>query len=265
MNADSKDVFGNAKSYEAYVGRWSRFVAAEFIDWLGIASGQTWLDIGAGTGILSQVILQKASPTRVVGIDLSPELIEYARQQLHDERLEFRIGDAQNIQFESPEFDVAVAGLVLNFLPSPSQALKRMNQAVKNGGTVAAYVWDYRGQMEMMRQFWDAAIVVDPVASEMDAGQRFTICEPNNLRALFEAEGLRKVDVIPIDIQTQFKNFDDYWLPFLGAQGSVSKYLGGINDETLNAIREQLQKQLPRTENGEIPLVARAWAVKGTK
>jgi hypothetical protein len=116
-----------------------------------------------------------------------------------------------------------------------------------------------------MRQFWDAAIVVDPVASEMDAGQRFTICEPNNLRALFESEGLKAVDVIPIDIQTRFKNFDDYWLPFLGAQGSVSKYLGGINDETLNAIREQVQKQLPTTESGEIPLIARAWAVKGKK
>jgi ubiquinone/menaquinone biosynthesis C-methylase UbiE len=265
MQSDFKDVFGNAKSYESFVGRWSRLVAEKFIDWLEIPSGQAWLDVGAGTGILSQLILQKASPIKVLGIDSSEQLIEFARQQIQEERLEFRIGDALNLPIEEPQFDVAVAGLVLNFLSSPPQAVKSMSQAIKNGGTVAAYVWDYSGQMEMMRHFWNAAIAVDPAASEMDSGQRFTICEPNNLRALFESADLKAVELIPIDVQTRFKNFDDYWLPFLGAQGSVSKYLGGINDESRNAIREQLQKQLPINNDGEIPLVARAWAVKGRK
>jgi SAM-dependent methyltransferase len=259
-----QDTFANAKAYEAYVGRWSRFVAEEFLDWLQVPTNQAWLDVGAGTGILSHIILQKASPTKVVGIDSSAAYLEYARQHVQDERLEFKIGDALNLGFEA-EFDVAVAGLVLNFLPSPAQAVKSMRQAVKDGGTVAAYVWDYSGRMEMMRQFWEAAKVVDPASSEMDAGHLFTICEPNNLKALFVAEGLSEVDVRPIDIQTHFKDFDDYWLPFPKAQGSIGKYLQGINDETLNAIREQLQKQLPTTDKGEIPLTARAWAVKGKK
>lgn len=99
--------------------------------------------------------------------------------------------------------------------------------------------------MEMMRQFWDAAIQVDPSAREMDAGQRFAICEPDNLRALFQSVGLDAVQVMPIDIPIPFKDFDDFWLPFLGAQGSVSKYLHGWSDETCNAIRDQLRRQLP--------------------
>jgi hypothetical protein len=117
--------------------------------------------------------------------------------------------------------------------------------------------------MEMMRHFWDAAIKVDPSASEMDSGQRFAICKPDNLHALFHAEGLADIEVIPIDIQTQFRDFDDYWLPFLAAQGSVSKYLRGLSEETLTAVRNQLQQQLPTKDDGAIPLVARAWAVKG--
>jgi ubiquinone/menaquinone biosynthesis C-methylase UbiE len=265
MTANFGGTFSNAKAYEGYVGRWSRLVAPQFIDWLEIAPERAWLDVGAGTGILTQAILDKASPTKVIAVDLSPEFIELARQNVQDARVEFRVEDAAKIAYESPQFDVAVAGLVLNFVPDPKQATQNMTQAVKAGGTVAAYVWDYGGQMEMMRHFWDAATKVDHSASEMEAGQRFEICRPENLRALFESVDLKAVDAIPIDIQTPFQNFDDYWLPFLGAQGSVSKYLRGLNDQTLNAIRDQLQRQLPTTEDGKIPLVARAWAVKGKK
>lgn len=265
MTSDFGDAFSSAKSYEGYVGRWSHLVAQRFVDWLEAAPGQAWLDVGAGTGILTQVILQAASPAKVVGIDQSQNYIEFARQRIHDDRVEFRVGDALSIAFHSPQFDAAVAGLVLNFVPSPQQVVAGMIEAVRDGGIVAAYVWDYGGQMEMMRHFWDAAIKVDPAASEMDAGQRFAICEPDNLHALFQSLHLTAVETIPIDIPTRFTDFADYWLPFLGAQGSVSKYLRGLNDETLNALRNQLQGQLPVAGDGSISLVARAWAVKGKK
>lgn len=261
----SENVFSNAKAYEGYVGRWSRFVAKEFIGWLGVGTNQIWFDLGAGTGILTQTILEEASPTKVIAVDFSQDYIDFARQRVQDKRVEFRVEDATNVAYETPQFDVAVAGLVLNFLPAPQQAINSMTQAVKAGGTVGAYVWDYSGRMEMMRHFWDAAIVVDASAKEMDAGQRFAICHPDNLREGFQTAGLTAVEVIPIDIQTRFKDFDDYWLPFLGAQGSVSKYLRGLDDTMKNAVRDQLQKQLPITDDGSISLIARAWAAKGKR
>lgn len=265
MQSDYGSTFNNAQAYEGYVGRWSRPVGQRFIEWLDIAPGGRWLDVGAGTGILTEVILQEASPAKIIGVDLSAEYIEFARQRVQDDRVEFRVEDAATIAVEAPEFDVAVAGLVLNFVPAPEQAVSSMIRAVKDGGTVAAYVWDYGGGMEMIRHFWDAAIEVDPAAKAMDPGQRFAICEPDNLHAAFQAPGLQGVEVIPIDIQTPFKDFDDYWLPFLGAQGSVSKYLRGLNDEMRTALRDQLQRQLATAADGGIALVARAWAVKGTK
>lgn len=265
MKTDSGDSFGNAQAYEGYVGRWSRLVAQQFVAWLDIAPQRVWLDVGAGTGILTRVILQGASPARVVGLDLSPEYIDFARQHVRDERVEFRVEDAAHSVSESPEFDVSVAGLVLNFVPSPEEATENMARAVRGGGTVAAYVWDYSGQMQMMRHFWDAASKIDPAAGEMDSGPRFAICRPENLRALFQSLGLEAVEVMPIDVPTHFKDFDDYWLPFLGAQGSISKYFRGLSEDRRGALRDQLQKQLPRTDNGEIHLIARAWAVKGKK
>ena len=242
-----------------------RLVARQFVAWLAAAPGRAWLDLGAGTGVLAEVIVRQASPARIVGVDLSPEYIAFARQRIADDRVEFRVEDVARMAVAEPQFDVAVAGLVLNFLPDPRQTVSSMTQAVRSGGWIAAYVWDYGGRMEMMRHFWDAASEVDPAARAMDAGQRFTLCHPANLRALWQAVGLQAVDVIPIDVPTHFKDFDDYWLPFLGAQGSVSKYLRGLDDEARAALRDQLQRRLPTTDQGEIRLMARAWAVKGQK
>ncbi len=265
MKPDSDGIFSNAEAYEAYVGRWSRLVAPQFVAWLDLVPGLTWLDVGAGTGVLSLVTAQKMSPAKIVGVDLSVEYIDYARQHIHDHRIEFRVEDAASIAVETPQFDAAVAGLLLNFVPSPQQVLKNMIQTVKPGGTIAAYVWDYGGRMDMMRHFWKAAMAVDPAAQSMDAGQRFAICKPDNLRALFQSVSLSSVDVVALDIQTRFKDFDDYWLPFLGAQGSVASYLRALDDDRRSALQAQLQRQLPISAGGTIALVARAWAVKGIK
>ncbi|MBC7812941.1 MAG: SAM-dependent methyltransferase, partial [Burkholderiales bacterium] len=140
-----------------------------------------------------------------------------------------------------------------------------MAQAVKRGGVVAAYVWDYAGRMEMIRHFWEAAIAIDPTAAELDSGKQFPICQPDNFRALFEQEALNDIELIPIDVQARFTNFEDFWLPFLGAQGSVSKYLRSLDGDTLSRISEQLHKQLPVNSDGTIDLILRAWAVKSIR
>ena len=80
--------------------------------------------------------------------------------------------------------DVAVSGLVLNFIPAPQQALRELRRCTAPGGTVAAYVWDYAGHVQFMRHFWDAAVALDPAAREKDEGVRFPICHPDRLAGL---------------------------------------------------------------------------------
>jgi SAM-dependent methyltransferase len=192
-----------------------------------------------------------------VGVDTSSVYLDLARQRVHDVHVEFRVEDAADLTFEPALFDVSVAGLVLNFVPAPQQAVSSMARVVKNEGIVAAYVWDYEGRMDMMRHFWDAAAAIDPAAREMEVGQHYALCQPDRLRSLFQSAGLTAVDVTFIDVQTRFKDFDDYWLPFLNAQGSAARYMRSLNAETRAALRDQLQKQLPTTGTGEIPLMAR--------
>ena len=254
--------FGNAEVYERFVGRWSRLVAPQFLNWLNVPKELGWLDVGTGTGVLSQAILDQVLPTKLIGIDASSEYVHLARERIKDNRVEFQVSDATNLEFEQ-RFDVAVAGLVINFIPEPEKMLLSMQQAVKSGGLIGIYVWDYSGKMEMMRYFWDAAISLDPVASEMDSGKRFTICRPEALRTLFQEVGMEEVEVTALDVECHFQDFDDYWLPFLGAQGSVSRYIQSLNETQRTALRAQLLNQLPINNDGTIDLIARVWAVKG--
>jgi SAM-dependent methyltransferase len=262
---ESKEVWGSGDSYEPYVGRWSRLVAREFIRWLALPENGHWLDVGCGTGALSQMILELANPKKVKGLDRSEDYAEFARSKVNDPRAEFEVGNAQMLPLESGAFDVAVSGLVLNFVPQPAQMISEMVRVIRKGGTIALYVWDYAGKMQMMRHFWNAVTALDPTARDLDEGQRFPVCNPNSLINLFQNVGLFEVEVHPIDISTDFKDFEDYWTPFLGGQGPAPGYAMSLNEEQRARLRQRIYNSLPFALDGSIPLTARAWAVRGTK
>jgi SAM-dependent methyltransferase len=259
------DVWASGAAYEPYVGRWSRRVARALLRWLALPPHLEWLDIGCGTGALSQTIAQTAQPARVRGIDPSQGFVDFARAQLDDARVSFDVGDARDLPYDDAAFDVAVSGLVLNFVAEPARAAAQIARVVRPGGTAAAYVWDYAGKMQLMRHFWNAAQALDPAARELDEGRRFPLCSPQPLHELFSAAGLRDVAVRAIDVDTDFRDFDDYWSPFLGGQGPAPTYARALSDAARETLRERLRSALPTAIDGSIPLVARAWAVRGTR
>ena len=263
--AHREDRWSAGDAYEPYVGRWSRLVAAEFLEWLPVPANAGWLDVGCGTGALSETILERAAPRKVVGVDAAEPFVEFAQSRLRDPRAEVRLGDAKALPCDDAEFDAAVAGLVLNFVPDPAQAVREMKRAVRRGGTVAVYVWDYAGEMQLMRRFWDAAVLLDPAARDLDEGQRFPICQPERLLARWQDAGLVNTAVRVIDIPTVFRDFDDYWMPFLGGQGPAPGYCVSLSEAERGALREHLRATLTAAADGTIPLQARAFAVRGAR
>jgi SAM-dependent methyltransferase len=257
------DTWDDGATYEPYIGRWSRVVAQHFIDWLALPQGAAWLDFGCGTGALSQTILARANPRVVIGCDRSPGFIAYAQSQTSDARARFGLAEPPELPRLAGGFDAVVAGLVLNFLPVPVEGVLAMRARVRPGGTVAAYVWDYAGRMELIRRFWDAAIELDETARPLDEAVRFPSCRPEPLALQFLLAELQDVAVRSIDVPTVFQNFDDYWAPFLGGQGPAPGYARSLTPDRQAELRETLRRRLASAPDGTIPLTARAWAVKG--
>jgi SAM-dependent methyltransferase len=255
------EAWTTGRDYESYVGRWSRGIAPEFVDWLALEPGAGWLDVGCGTGALSSAIVERAAPSRVVGVDPSIGFLSYAVERRAPAR--GAVADAHALPLVEAAFDACVSGLVLNFLGDPPRAVGEMGRVVRPGGTVAAYVWDYAEGMQLLRLFWDAVVRLDPDAAELDEGRRFPLANPDALAGLFHEAGLSQVESRGIELETRFASFDDLWSPFLGGQGPAPGYVATLNDERRVELAEELSANLPVAEDASITLRARAWAVRG--
>jgi SAM-dependent methyltransferase len=256
------DTWASGQRYEPYVGRWSRLVAPRFVAWLDQPPGLRWLDVGCGTGALTETVLRDAAPASVLGIDPSPGFLASAAAGVRDSRATFVLGDARALPVDDAAVDVVVSGLVLNFLPDPVAALRELHRTVVDG-TVAFYVWDYAGEMQMMRWFWDVAVDLDPSAADRQEGSRFAFCRPGPLAEVAAAAGLAEVQVTDVVVPTHFPDFDDYWTPFLSAQAPAPSYVASLGETARTALREALRSRLPTADDGSISLTARAWAVSG--
>ena len=258
------DVWAVGSAYDAYVGRWSRLVAEEFVAWLARPAGRRWLDVGCGTGALTATVLRTADPARVAGVDRSVSFLADARGGTADPRAAFTAGDAVALPLAGDRFDVVVSGLALNFVPQPERAAAEAARVAAPGGVAAAYVWDYAEGMQMMRWFWDAATDIDPAVAQRDEAARFPLCRPEPLARLWSGAGLREVSTRAITIPTVFAGFDDYWRPFLGGQGAAPAYAMSLPPAHRDALRDLLRARVPARPDGTIALTATAWAVRGT-
>lgn len=258
------DSWDSSHAYEQYVGRWSRGVATEFLRWLAPAPGLAWADVGCGTGALASSIVEACEPASVSGVDSSDGFVAQARTRIGDPRAHFETGDATRLPWRPGVHDVTVSGLVLNFVDDHESMVREMARVTRPGGRVGAYVWDYAGGMQMMRHFWNAAIAVSPHDAKLDQAERFPLCQPGPLQALFEQVGLKSVTVRAFDIPTVFQDFEDYWNPFLGRTGAAPSYLASVGAEVQERIRLYLKSRLASTRGGPIELVARAWGVQGS-
>jgi SAM-dependent methyltransferase len=257
-------MFSAADAYERFMGRWSRAIAPLLVRFAGVRDGDLLLDIGSGTGALADAMAAAAPASRIVGVDPSAAYVGFAQRRHPGTLVRFEEGDAQQLRFEDDSFDRTLSLLVINFIPDRARALAELSRVTRPGGTVAAAVWDYGRGMEMLRVFWDEAVAMTPAAEARDE-RHMPLCRAGELAALWRAHGLQDVAEEPLDVETRFASFEDYWSPFLEKQGPAGAYVAAL----AQAEREHLRQRLRRRLIGDgldrpIVLRARAWAVRGT-
>ncbi len=225
----------DAAGYELLMGRWSRLLAPQFLDFARVQRGMQVLDLGCGTGSLSRDLLERLGDAgRVVGVDISPAFVEHAKETIVDPRASFDVQDATDLSFETGRFDAALSLLVLNFVPQCRDAVSQMVRVTRSGGLLAAATWDQAGGFGMMNMFLDTAAALDEEARDVRARARAALLtREGELEAAFREAGALDVEEATLMIRMRFIDFQDYWSAFL--RGSA--YVNGLDAERRERLR----------------------------
>jgi ubiquinone/menaquinone biosynthesis C-methylase UbiE len=249
----------SADAYDRYMGRYSRRLASVFADFVQLDPGWRVLDVGCGPGALLSELASRVGANRVAGADPSPSFVSACAERVPG--ADVRLAPAEALPWPDRSFDAVVSQLVVSFLEDADAGLREMARVVREGGVIAASSWDYGGQMQMLRTFWDAALALDPAAP--DEARVMGFSDPDSLQELWLRTGLRDVEVLPLGVEVEYADFDDYWQPFLTGTGPGGRYCVSLDDRQRAELREECLRRLG-APTGSFALSARAWAVRGT-
>jgi SAM-dependent methyltransferase len=252
--------FEDGGAYERYMGAWSQLAGAAFLDWLALARGLRWLDVGCGTGAFTEMVIDRCEPASITGVDPSEAQLTFARSRLASRGAQFEMASAMALPFADDAFDVAVMPLVIFFVTEPAVGVAEMARVVAPGGTVAAYAWDMPGggfpyadvQAELRSMGFEVPREPSPDASRLDT-----------MRDLWSGAGLVDVETRAIAVQRTFDSFDHYWMTIIGG-ANVGRSLRKLSPDEVAGFQDRLRQRLPAPdEAGRITVSARANAVKG--
>jgi ubiquinone/menaquinone biosynthesis C-methylase UbiE len=249
----SFEVSGDA--YDRFMGRYSRELAPAFADFGEVRPGQSVLDVGCGSGVLTEELARRIGGTHVAGVDPSP-LLEACAERVPEADL--RQAKAEALPWPDASFDASLAQLVIHFMDDPAAGVAEMARVVKPGGVVAASSWDFAGGMEMLRVYWEAARSLDHDI----AGESRSFGNLEELGRLWRELEFVDVEAGPIEVSSAYESFDELWASFQLGVGPAGEYVASLADEPREALREEYRRRLGERD-GSFTLQARAWAVRG--
>jgi SAM-dependent methyltransferase len=250
-----------AEAYDRLVGRYSPQLASALIGFADLRPGMRALDVGCGPGALTAALAARLGPANVRAAEPSQPFAEACRARLPG--IEVVVAEAEALPFADDAFDAALSQLVVNFMADAELGVREMARVTRPGGTVASCVWDYAGEMTLLRAFWDAAREVDPErGAAADEGVVMRWCAEGELAGLWRAAGLADVRCDALVVSAAYSGFDDLWSPLPTGVAPAGAFCASLPADARAALHDAYRRRLG-VGDGPFELTARAWAVAG--
>jgi SAM-dependent methyltransferase len=252
----------SADAYDGFVGRYGPELATALIGFARVEPGMRALDVGCGPGALTATLVEQLGAARVSAVDPSAPFVDACRARLPG--IDVVEAAAEALTYADDAFDAALSQLVINFMRDGEEGVREMARVTRPGGIVASCVWDYAGEMTLLRAFWDAAREIDPErAAAADEGVVMRWCAEGELADLWRAAGLGSVRFGSLVASARYADFEDLWSPLPTGVAPAGAFCASLGEEDRAALHDALRRRLGVGE-GPFELTARAWAVAGT-
>lgn len=244
-----------ADAYDRFMGRYSRLLAPQLVDFAELEVGHRALDVGCGTGALTSDLVARLGASSVTAVDPSERFVDTVRARYAG--VEVHQGYAESLPLEADAFDAALAQLVVHFMADPVAGLAEMSRVTRPGGVVVAAVWDFAGGAAPLSLFWKAARELDPAV--VDESRR-PGARSGHLSELFAAAGLHEIEETLLSIEREHTGFEEWWQPYTGGVGPAGAYVSTLSPQQKSELRDRCRALLPE---GPFVLSCRAWAARG--
>lgn len=242
-----------ADAYQRFMGRWADRLAGMFVARMAPHPTMRALDVGAGTGALTEPLVDALGIDAVAAVEPSPPFAAALAERLPG--LDVRQAGAEELPFGDATFGLVAAQLVVHFMSDPVRGISEMARVTAPDGHVAATVWDFAGDRAPLSLFWAAARELD--SSVVDESE-LPGARHGDLERLFREAGLDHVDGGALTVVLPYDDIDDWWEPYTLGVGPACAYLASLDDLHREALRRRCAQRL-----GDGPGVteATAWLV----
>jgi SAM-dependent methyltransferase len=214
-------------------------VAGHLVKFAGIAAGQRLLDIGTGTGVVALTAARMGA--QVIGLDLTPALLEHARENARiagHPNIVWTEGDAEQLPYPDASFDIVLSQFGHIFAPRPDVVVSEVRRVLKPGGRFAFATWPPEHFVGRMFGFVGKHSPPHPLgaAPPPQWGNTATIAE--RLGSLFEAPFFeRGTMAFPALSLPHFREFMEH------SVGPMQKLVERLasDPEKLNAVRTEFE------------------------
>lgn len=269
---ESRDTWGSvARGWEDRRARLMEVTAA-VNDWLldnaALESGQTVLEIGAGTGDLGFAAARRIAPGgQLISADFAPEMVEVARRvgaAAGVSDVDYRVIDAEQMPLEDASIDAILCRWAFMLMADPAAAFAESRRVLRDGGRLTFAAWTTPD-----RNPWLLPTAMTLVQRghlqppDPDGPGIFAFGDPERFLPLLAAAGFAEPEIEEVTFEFTHPDFEDAWDMTRKLTGPIAKVIDRLPDDERQATRDAVEAAATsfRRDDGSYAIPASTWAV----